>query len=109
MITAVVLIVETYAWFVGITTVNVSNFDIQVSSSESFELSLDGENWKSGSRTFTISQDSLTLTSKLPIISSNSLSNKGLLKNCRVIQMCGFGSLAEYYKKSCTMNYAALP
>ena len=57
------MIVETYAWFVGITTVNVSNFDIQVSSSESFELSLDGENWKSGSRTFTISQDSLTLTS----------------------------------------------
>ena len=37
------------------------------------------------------------------------LSNKGLLKYCRVIQMCGFGSLAEYYKKSCTMNYAALP
>lgn len=62
MITTVVLIVETYAWFVGITTVNVSNFDIQVSSSEGLELSLDGENWKSGSRTLTISQDSLTLT-----------------------------------------------
>ena len=44
-VTAVLLIVETYAWFVGTATVSTSEFQIGVSSGDALELSLDGTNW----------------------------------------------------------------
>ncbi len=42
---AIILSVSTYAWFVGMRTVNVSSFDIEIAASESLMLSLDGETW----------------------------------------------------------------
>ena len=62
-ITAVTLVVETYAWFIGLSTVSTSNFDIQVSSAGGLEVSLDGEHWKSGNDKLTISQTTITSTS----------------------------------------------
>ena len=44
-ITSVVLVVETYAWFVGITTVNVSEFEVTVTGAQGLELSLNGQYW----------------------------------------------------------------
>lgn len=44
-ITAVVLIFETYAWFVGITTVNVDEFQVTVTGAQGLELSLNGQYW----------------------------------------------------------------
>ena len=44
-LTAVIVTVSTFAWFIGMRTVGVSSFDIEISSTESLELSLDGENW----------------------------------------------------------------
>ena len=44
-ITALVLIVETYAWFIGTGSINTSEFEIGVSTEESLFLSLDGEHW----------------------------------------------------------------
>lgn len=44
-ITAVVLVVETYAWFVGITTVNVDEFQVTVTGAQGLELSLNGQYW----------------------------------------------------------------
>ena len=64
-ITTVVLIVETYAWFAGLSTVNTSEFSVSVSSAGGLELSLDGENWKSGNTSLTISQGSVTATTGL--------------------------------------------
>ena len=55
-ITAILLIVETYAWFVGTTTIKTSNFEISVSSGDSFLMSLNGSDW---SDTLTITKDSV--------------------------------------------------
>ena len=42
---AVVLGVATYAWFIGMKTVNVNQFDINIASTEGLYLSMDGETW----------------------------------------------------------------
>jgi len=42
---AIILAISTYAWFIGMKTVNVSKFDISIQSTEGLFLSLDGENW----------------------------------------------------------------
>lgn len=41
-ITAVVFIVATYAWFMGITTVEVNQFEVDIAVSEGLSVSLDG-------------------------------------------------------------------
>ena len=42
---AIILVVSTYAWFIGMKTVNVSSFDVKIASIDSLSLSLDGKNW----------------------------------------------------------------
>ena len=44
-ICAVVLTVSTYAWFIGMKTVNVSSFDVDIATTEGLFLSMDGVNW----------------------------------------------------------------
>ena len=44
-ICAIILGVGTYAWFIGMKTVNVSSFDIDIATTEGLFLSMDGENW----------------------------------------------------------------
>ena len=51
-ITTILLIVETYAWFIGTVSVKTSEFQLGVSSGDSLMLSLDGDSW----------DDELTLT-----------------------------------------------
>ena len=41
----IVLATSTYAWFIGMRTVNVSSFDINIASTEGLYLSMDGKNW----------------------------------------------------------------
>lgn len=48
--------VSTYAWFVGMQVVNVSSFDIEIATTESLVLSLDGRRWDT---TVYISQNDL--------------------------------------------------
>lgn len=43
--TLVVLIVATYAWFIGISTVNISDFNVQVETLEGLTISADGVNF----------------------------------------------------------------
>ncbi len=62
-VTAIVLIVETYAWFVGLSTVNTNSFNISVSTGGGLEISLDGENWKKDNQILNISSSSITATS----------------------------------------------
>ena len=59
-ITSVVLIVETYAWFVGTSTVSTDVFTINVTGAQGLELSLDGTTWYSDSNKLTISQAAIT-------------------------------------------------
>ena len=42
---AIILTVSTYAWFIGMKTVNVSSFDIDIATTEGLFLSMDGTNW----------------------------------------------------------------
>lgn len=42
---AIVLTVSTYAWFIGMKTVNVPSFDIDIATTEGLYLSMDGETW----------------------------------------------------------------
>ena len=42
---AVVLAVSTYAWFIGMKTVNLSKFDINIKTTEGLYLSMDGKSW----------------------------------------------------------------
>jgi len=44
-LSAVVLIVSTYTWFIGLQTVHVKPFEIEIAATEGLYLSLDGENW----------------------------------------------------------------
>ena len=44
-ICAVVLTVSTYAWFIGMKTVNVSTFDIDIATTEGLFLSMNGKDW----------------------------------------------------------------
>lgn len=45
LFTAIILSVSTYAWFIGMQTVNITSFNVDISMSDSLLLSLDGENW----------------------------------------------------------------
>ena len=51
-LSAVVLIASPYAWFTGLQSVSVEPFTVEISSADSLELSLNGEQWS----------DTLTLT-----------------------------------------------
>ncbi|NLW14830.1 MAG: hypothetical protein GX038_01010 [Erysipelothrix sp.] len=44
-LTAIILSVSTYAWFVGMRTVNVSPFNVEIATTEDLELSLNGKDW----------------------------------------------------------------
>jgi len=41
----ILLTVSTYAWFIGMKTVKVNSFDIEIASTEGLFLSMDGEKW----------------------------------------------------------------
>ncbi len=43
---AIFLTVSTYAWFIGMKTVNVNSFDVEIATTEGLFLSMDGINWK---------------------------------------------------------------
>lgn len=44
-LSGIALLMSTYAWFVGMRTVNVSNFDVEIAATDSLSLSLDGHTW----------------------------------------------------------------
>ena len=40
-----ILGVSTYAWFIGMRTVNVSSFEVGIATTESLSLSINGKDW----------------------------------------------------------------
>ena len=62
IITGTVLVVETYAWFVGITTVSVNQFTVTVSTEKGLELSLDANTWQESTLTVTEAAVTTNLT-----------------------------------------------
>ena len=57
VLSAILLTVATYAWFIGMRTVNVSSFDVEIATTDSLLLSLDGATWGT---TVAISEDTLS-------------------------------------------------
>ena len=45
LLCAIILSVSTYAWFIGMKTVSVNAFEVNIKTTESLMLSLDGYNW----------------------------------------------------------------
>ena len=59
-LSSLIFIVATYAWFIGMRTVSVSSFEIEIASTDSLLLSLDGSKWDT---TVTINSDNFTSVS----------------------------------------------
>jgi len=94
-LTALVLSVSTYAWFIGMQTVNVSSFDVEIASTDSLLLSLDGEVWDT---TVTISEDTLEAVSYDD--HTNSWGGSGLLPMSSIGEMDNSASRMMIYEKA---------
>lgn len=46
LLTAVLLVMSTYAWFTANKTVNIDSIDLKVATSSGLQISADGKNWK---------------------------------------------------------------
>ena len=93
--TAIVLTVSTYAWFIGMRTVNVAAFDVEIQATESLMLSLDGKKW---SNTVYISKDTLNDVSYTG--HTNSWGGEGLIPMSTVGAMDEEASRMVLFEKS---------
>jgi hypothetical protein len=94
-LSAIVFSVSTYAWFVGMRTVNVSNFDVEIAGTESLALSLNGENWNSS---VTISSN--TFKSASYEGNTNSWAGTGLMPVSSIGEMDATNSRMKLYEKA---------
>ncbi len=94
-LTAIVLSVSTYAWFIGMRTVNVSSFDVEIASTDSLMLSLDGETWDS---TINISQTTFSTSSYTG--NTNNWGGRGLLPMSSVGAMDTGASRMKIFEKA---------
>ena len=79
-LSAVVLIVSTYTWFIGMQTVSVNPFEIEIATTEGLFLSMDGENWvynldvvEAAKSAYTGNTNTFATTGLLPISSVGDL------------------------------------
>ena len=73
---AIILSVSTYAWFIGMKTVNVSSFDVEIAAIDSLSLSLDGKKWAD---TVSISKSSYNDPTNVYANHTNSWGGEGLI------------------------------
>ena len=93
-LTAIILTVTTYAWFIGMRTVNVSSFDIEIAVTDSLLLSLDGKKWDT---TVSISKEDLEDVSYPG--HTNSWGGKGLLPMSSIGEMDSSVSRMKLFEK----------
>jgi len=97
---AILLTVSTYAWFIGMKTVNVSSFDVSIASTDSLLLSIDGEHW---SDEVQINKDNYKLEGTNYTNNTNSWGGKGLIPMSTVGKInAGVSRLTLYEKGSLT-------
>ncbi len=92
---AIILSVSTYAWFIGMRVVNVSPFDIEIATTDSLILSLDGETWDT---TINISESTLDEVSYTE--HTNSWGGRGLLPMSSIGEMDNTYSRMKLYEKA---------
>ena len=73
-LSTIVLSVSTYAWFIGMRTVNVSSFDVEIATTDSLSLSLNGLAWNN---TISISKDTYKTSSYTN--NTNNWAGRGLI------------------------------
>ena len=71
---AVVLTASTFAWFIGMQTVNVASFDVNIAAIDGLSLSLNGATWSD-----TVSIDSSTYSTNSYTGNTNSWGGSGLI------------------------------
>ena len=92
--TAIILTVSTYAWFVGLQTVRVNTFDVEIKAADSLLLSIDGENWDN---VVTINKDNYATAYDG---NTNSWGGEGLVPISTVGDMNNVASRMVLYEKS---------
>jgi hypothetical protein len=93
-LTAVIISVSTYAWFIGMRTVNVSSFEVEVAGTDSLLLSLDGERWDT-----TVSISPATLSSVYSG-NTNNWGGRGLLPMSSIGEMDATVSRMKIFEKA---------
>ncbi len=93
--TAVVLMVSTFAWFIGMRTVGVDSFEITIAATESLWLSLDGETW---SPTVSISEN--TFSPAKYTTNTNSWGGAGLVPMSTIGEMDLAASRMKLFEKA---------
>ncbi len=103
-LTAVIISVSTYAWFIGMRTVHVSSFDVEIAATDSLLLSLDGEKWDT---TVSISKEThndATTTDGNPSYvytsHSNNWAGRGLIPMSSIGDMDTTASRMKLYEKA---------
>ena len=98
---AVILTVSTYAWFIGMKTVNVSSFDVKIAAIDGLALSLNGSTW---SDTVQIDKDTYSTNSYSG--NTNSWGGDGLIPMSSVGQIdINSSRMILYEKGSLTTSY----
>ena len=92
---AIVLSISTYAWFIGMQTVHVSSFDVEIQVTDSLLLSLNGSTWDN---TVSISKDTLTAVSYDG--HTNSWGGDGLIPVSSVGEMDSVASRMKLFEKA---------
>ena len=92
---AIVLTVSTYAWFFGFRTVGVSSFDVEIATSESLMLSLNGSDW---ANTVSITKETFNTASYTG--NTNSWGGAGLIPMSTIGEMDSASSTMKLYEKS---------
>ena len=92
---AVLISVSTYAWFIGMRTVSVSSFDVEIATTDSLLLSLNGETWDT---TVSITKD--TVSSASYIGNTNNWAGRGLIPMSSVGEMDTTASRMMLYEKA---------
>ena len=91
-LTTIVLVTSTFAWFIGMRTVNVNQFDVTIAAVDGLSLSLDGENW---SEKLTVDKDAANYDGN-----TNVWAEKGLVPMSTVGEMDATSSTMKLFQKA---------
>jgi hypothetical protein len=94
-LSAIILAVSTYAWFVGMRSVNVSSFDISIAAADSLLLSFDGNSWS-----YEVSISKATLEENSYVGHTNSWGGDGLIPMSTIGEMDVDASRMKLYEKA---------
>ena len=96
--TAIVFGSATYAWFIGMRTVNVNPFEVEIAATKSLELSLDGVHW---SDTVTINKENHSDpgTPGTYLNNTNNWSGRGLIPVSTVGEIDASTNRLKLYEK----------